>query len=78
MSANSNEISQFLESVASKNPNETEFLQAVEEVAETIIPFIADKPKYKDSNILESMCEPERVFMFKVPWLDDNGRLQII
>ncbi|NQZ78948.1 MAG: NADP-specific glutamate dehydrogenase, partial [Ekhidna sp.] len=77
MSANSNEISQFLESVASKNPNETEFLQAVEEVAETIIPFIADKPKYKDSNILESMCEPERVFMFKVPWLDDNGRLQI-
>lgn len=77
MSNHSNEISQFVESVAKKNPHESEFLQAVEEVAETIIPFIADKPKYKDSNILSTMCEPERVFMFRVPWLNDKGEVQV-
>ena len=77
MSNHSNEISQFVESVAKKNPHESEFLQAVEEVAETVIPFIADKPKYKDSNVLTAMCEPERVFMFRVPWLDDKGERQI-
>ncbi|WP_436514380.1 NADP-specific glutamate dehydrogenase [Ekhidna sp. To15] len=77
MSSHSNEISQFLEKIAQKNPHESEFLQAVEEVAETIIPFIADKPKYKDSNILETMCEPERVFMFRVPWLNDKGEVQV-
>lgn len=77
MSDHSKEISQFVDSIAKKNPNETEFLQAVEEVAETIIPFIADKPKYKDSNILATMCEPERVFMFRVPWLNDKGEVQV-
>ncbi|MEQ6168298.1 MULTISPECIES: NADP-specific glutamate dehydrogenase [unclassified Ekhidna] len=77
MSNHSKEISQFVEKIAKKNPNEPEFLQAVEEVAETIIPFIADKPKYKDSNLLETMCEPERVFMFRVPWMDDKGQIQV-
>ncbi|MEO9868970.1 NADP-specific glutamate dehydrogenase [Ekhidna sp.] len=77
MSSHSNDISQFVDHIAKKNPNESEFLQAVEEVAETIIPFIADKPKYKDSNILETMCEPERVFMFRVPWLNDKGEVNI-
>ncbi|MEP0985943.1 NADP-specific glutamate dehydrogenase [Ekhidna sp.] len=77
MSDHSKEISQFVDSIAKKNPNETEFLQAVEEVAETIIPFIADKPKYKESNILATMCEPERVFMFRVPWLNDKGEVQV-
>jgi len=77
MSSHSNEVSQFLEKIAQKNPNEPEFLQAVEEVAETIIPFIADKPKYKGSNLLETMCEPERVFMFRVPWLNDKGEVQV-
>lgn len=77
MSNHSNEISQFVDAVAKKNPHEPEFLQAVEEVAETIIPFIADKPKYKDSHVLEAMCEPERVFMFRVPWIDDKGKVQI-
>ena len=71
------EIKNFLSSISAKNPNEPEFLQAVHEVAETIIPFIAENPKYQDQNILESMCEPERVIMFKVPWLDDNGKRQI-
>ena len=77
MSSHSNEVSQFLEKIAQKNPNEPEFLQAVEEVAETIIPFIADKPKYQNSNLLETMCEPERVFMFRVPWLNDKGDVHV-
>jgi glutamate dehydrogenase (NADP+) len=77
MSDHSKEISQFVDKIAKKNPNETEFLQAVHEVAETIIPFIADKPKYRDSNILETICEAERVFMFRVPWLNDKGEVQI-
>lgn len=77
MSNHSKEISQFVDKIAKKNPHEPEFLQAVEEVAETIIPFIADKPKYKDSNVLETMCEPERVIMFRVPWIDDKGQMQV-
>lgn len=77
MSNHTNEIKQFVEDVAKKNPNESEFLQAVHEVAETVIPFIADKPKYKNAKILETMCEPERVFMFRVPWVDDKGETQI-
>ena len=77
MSNHSNEISQFVERIAKKNPNEPEFLQAVDEVAETVIPFIADKPTYRDSHVLEAMCEPERVFMFRVPWLNDKGEIQI-
>ena len=71
------EIDAFLAKVEVKNPHEPEFLQAVREVAETIIPYISDKPTYKDSTILERMCEPERVFMFRVPWLDDVGNIQI-
>ena len=77
MSSHDKEVSQFLETISAKNPNEPEFLQAVKEVAETIIPFISGKSKYQDQNILESMCEPERVIMFKVPWQDDQGKRQI-
>lgn len=77
MSSQNAEISQFVEKITSKNPNEPEFLQAVVEVAETVIPFIADKPKYRDTKLLEMMCEPERVFMFRVPWLDDEGNMQV-
>lgn len=63
--------------VASKNGGETEFLQAVEEVAEVIIPFLEDNPKYNNKMLLERMVEPERVLMFRVPWLDDNGNTQV-
>ncbi|MEM7297602.1 MAG: NADP-specific glutamate dehydrogenase [Bacteroidota bacterium] len=77
MSNHSKEITQFVDGVTKKNPHEPEFLQAVYEVAETVIPFITDNPKYQDTGILESMCEPERVFMFRVPWMDDKGKLQI-
>lgn len=75
--SNQAEIEAFVKKVTSKNPNESEFLQAVQEVAENIIPFINDNPKYKQGNILEMMCEPERVFMFRVPWINDKGETQI-
>ena len=53
------------------------FLQAVEEVAEAVIPFIEDNPKYSNKMLLERMVEPERVLMFRVPWLDDEGKTQV-
>ena len=69
-------IQAFMDRVAERNPNEPEFLQAVEEVAEAIVPFMEDNPKYKDANILERIVEPERVIMFRVPWTDDAGNVQ--
>lgn len=63
--------------VKEKNPNESEFLQAVEEVAEAIIPFIANHPKYNEARILDRIVEPERVLMFRVPWTDDKGGVQV-
>ncbi len=63
--------------VIAKNPGETEFHQAVREVVETLMPFIDENPKYKQGKILERMVEPERVIMFRVPWLDDKGEIQI-
>ena len=77
MSEFQSEIDAFIDSVKAKQAHETEFLQAVTEVAEAIIPFIADKPKYKKAKILERMVEPERTIMFRVPWLDDAGIPQI-
>ena len=71
------EIEAFIDGVKLKNGHETEFLQAVREVAEAVIPFIKDNPKYADAKILERMVEPERVIMFRVPWLDDEGNVQV-
>ncbi|MDP7567910.1 MAG: NADP-specific glutamate dehydrogenase [Flavobacteriales bacterium] len=70
-------IHDFMSEVAAKNAGETEFLQAVEEVAEAIIPFMEENPKYNNKMLLERMVEPERVLMFRVPWLDDNGNTQV-
>ena len=72
-----NSISEFLEIVAKKNPHEPEFLQAVKEVAETILPFMSDKNIYKGKNILLRMAEPERVITFRVCWVDDQGEIQV-
>jgi len=77
MSQHQSEIDAFMDGVRAKQPHEAEFLQAVEEVAEAVIPFIADKPQYKAAKILERMVEPERTIMFRVPWLDDKGEVQI-
>jgi len=73
----SKQVEEFMSKVIAKNPGETEFHQAVREVAESLAPFIEKNPKYQDAKILERMVEPERVFMFRVPWLDDNGKIQI-
>ncbi len=71
------QIDEFMEMVKAKNAHEPEFMQAVQEVAETVIPFIEENPKYKAAKILERMAEPERVIMFRVPWLDDQGEVQV-
>ena len=70
-------VQEFLDSVSKRNANEPEFLQAVHEVAETVIPFIEKNKKYQNKKLLERMVEPERVIMFRVPWLDDNGDVQV-
>ena len=67
----------FMEKVSAKNAHEPEFLQAVQEVAETIIPFVEQHPEYQSANLLERICEPERVIMFRVPWVDDQGNFQV-
>ncbi|MDG2332312.1 MAG: NADP-specific glutamate dehydrogenase [Flavobacteriales bacterium] len=71
------EIDSFMEEVKAKNGHETEFLQAVQEVAEAVIPFMDDNPKYREHKILKRIVEPERTLMFRVPWLDDEGHVQV-
>lgn len=73
----SGNIETFIESVSKRNPNEPEFLQAVREVAETVIPFIENNPKYQGKMLLERMVEAERIIMFRVNWLDDKGQTQV-
>jgi len=63
--------------VKQRNSNEPEFLQAVHEVAETVIPFIENNPKYQGKKLLERMVEPERTILFRVPWVDDKGETQV-
>ncbi len=67
----------FLNVVKSKNPNEKEFHQAVTEVVETLWPFLEKNSHYLEASILDRLVEPERVIMFRVPWLDDSGKPQI-
>ena len=71
------EIDSFMDDIIAKNPGENEFHQAVREVAESIMPFINKNPRYKKAKILERIAEPERVVMFRVPWADDSGEIQI-
>jgi len=75
--ANDQLLKDFMADVIAKNPGEVEFHQAVQEVAETIIPFLEENPKYKEAKILERIGEPERVILFRVPWVDDKGEVQI-
>jgi len=71
------EVELFMENIIAKNPGENEFHQAVREVTESVMPFINKNPKYKKAKILERIAEPERVVMFRVPWADDSGEVQI-
>jgi len=70
-------VQQFMAMIKAKNPGEAEFHQAVQEVAESLIPFIEENPRYKYAKILERIAEPERTIIFRVPWLDDKGEVQI-
>lgn len=73
----SSSVNEFLEKVRRRNIAEPEFLQAVTEVAETLIPFIDQHPVYKKSKILERIAEPERAIIFRVPWLNDRGEVEV-
>lgn len=73
----SQSIESFVEAVAKRNPNEPEFMQAVHEVAEAIIPFIEQTPKYQGKMLLERMVEAERIIIFRVVWQDDQGNTQV-
>ncbi|MCX5749468.1 MAG: NADP-specific glutamate dehydrogenase [Candidatus Saganbacteria bacterium] len=72
-----NSVEDFMKKVMERNPNEPEFMQAVSEVVESVMPFIEKNPKYQKAKVLERMVEPERVIMFRVPWLNDKGDIQI-
>lgn len=71
------DLATFMAGVERRNPGEPEFLQAVQEVAMDIIPYIADKPIYRDLKILERMTEPDRIVSFRVVWEDDNGEIRV-
>jgi glutamate dehydrogenase (NADP+) len=71
------QVDAFMAKVKASNPNETEFLQAVHEVAEAVIPYMEEHPKYKTAKILERIVEPERTLIFRVPWVDDKGEIQV-
>ena len=66
-----------MDSVRSRNPGESDFHQAVEEVVDSLWPFLEANPKYGESSILERIVEPERVLMFRVPWMDDQGQVHV-
>lgn len=70
-------IQEFMTWVVHENPGEVEFHQAVREVAETLIPFIEEVPRYRKANLMKRLVEPERVVIFRVPWVDDQGEIQV-
>ena len=72
-----NEIDAFMNKTASINQHQPEFIQAVQEVAETVIPFIVKNEKYHGKKLLERMVEPERVLIFRVPWVNDNNEVKV-
>lgn len=71
------QVNDFMAKIIAKNPGETEFHQAVKEVTESLMPFIEENPVFKQEKILERIAEPERVIIFRVPWQDDKGDVQI-
>lgn len=70
-------VESFMADLISKNPGEHEFHQAVREVVESVAPMIMAYPYLREQKIMERMVEPERVIMFRVPWMDDEGEVQI-
>ncbi len=73
----SQQVEAFMKNVVAKNPSEPEFHQAVQEVVESVMPVIEANPAYRQGKILERMVEPERVILFRIPWVDDRGEVQV-
>ncbi len=71
-----NGLDDFMAGLARRNPGEPEFHQAVHEVAATIIPFLADRPEYREAQVLERLTEADRIIIFRVGWEDDEGRVR--
>ena len=70
-------MNDILQLIKARDPNEKEFYQAVSEVIESIQPVLDHNPEYRSANILERLIEPERVVLFRVPWVDDQGDVQV-
>ncbi|MDD2198639.1 MAG: NADP-specific glutamate dehydrogenase [Bacteroidales bacterium] len=77
MSNYQKQVDDFMTYVESKNPAQNEFIQAVREVVESLIPYVEENPKYKMAKILERIIEPERIIIFRVPWTNDKGEVQV-
>ena len=74
--AENGELESFVARLTELNPGEVEFLQAVREVAESLIPYVLQHEKYARANILQRMTEPDRIVIFRVCWEDDSGQIQ--
>ncbi|MCD6500228.1 MAG: NADP-specific glutamate dehydrogenase [Deltaproteobacteria bacterium] len=72
-----NFVDEFMKTLIAKNSGETEFHQAVKEVVESLVPVLERHPKYSENKILERITEPERIIMFRVPWMDDRGEIHV-
>ncbi len=70
-------VSEVLNSIRQKNPDQPEFIQAATEVIESLEPIVEANPKFEKAGILERLVEPDRVIMFRVPWVDDQGKVQV-
>ena len=70
-------VEEFMEQVVKKNPTEGVFHQAVREVVESLVPVLEAHPEFLAARLLDRMVEPERVIMFRVPWVDDRGQIQV-
>ena len=73
----SSQCAKVLDQVRSRNAGEPEFLQAVQEVLETLEPVLARRPEYAEANVLERVVEPERQIIFRVPWVDDHAKVRV-
>jgi glutamate dehydrogenase (NADP+) len=77
MSANDSRLGSVYDLVLRRNPGETEFHQAVQEVLQSLGPVLSRHPEYADARVIERLCEPERQIIFRVPWVDDRGDIRI-
>ena len=77
MALNNAYLESVYEKVEKRNPGEKEFLQAVYEVLESLIPVVEKRPDLVEAGIIDRIVEPERQIIFRVPWVDDNGKVQV-